>query len=94
MSDNNVDRIVDMIEPDEFEGFPSTLWNVFEVLLVATRKHDPSDAGTMSGQDFLLNAADWKDQPAKRDFAGNGGIVANGLVLEEGDQCGKHRNAR
>src|ERR1035437_5184044 len=81
-------------EPDEFEQLAGFFRNVFEVLSIPRRQHDTLDAGSVSGNDFLLDPADGEYEPAQADLAGHSGVVAHIPLGQQRDERHKHGDAR
>src|SRR5207248_9634798 len=46
------------------------------------------------GQTFLLQTADWQNQPAQTDFASHGDVWSDGGIAEERGKGGEHGNSR
>ena len=61
-----------------------------QVILVGLGKDHPANPGPVGGQHFLLDAADWQNEPGERDLAGHGSVAANGEAGIERRQGRRH----
>src|ERR671925_241057 len=71
------DRLIHALEPNELEVASNVFRNVVEVLAIAGRQHDATNAGERRGDDLLLDPAHRQHQPAQADLAGHRRIAAN-----------------
>src|SRR5579862_5399299 len=70
------------------------LGDVRQVLLIVLRKQDGTQAHSVGGEEFFLDAADGENLAAQSDFTGHGHIAADGDAGEGADDGGADGDAR
>src|SRR5208282_3980509 len=68
-----------------FKAGENLLRDSRKVFLIILRKHDGTQAHSVSGQQLLLDPADGENLAAKGDFAGHGDVAAHGVLGEGAD---------
>src|SRR5258706_332962 len=86
-------RLVDILEENEFHLFLRFCRYVLEVPAVARGQHDAADAGTHGGEHLVLDSAHRQHEAAQADSSRHGRVGANGAPGEERREREKHRDA-
>src|SRR5436190_11997009 len=70
VTQRGVEDLADLAHPHELEIFAQVLGDVLEIPFVAAGREDAVDAGPLSGQRLLLQAADRQHLAGQRELAG------------------------